>query len=161
VVVESIDSQLRVADAELKELAKKDETCALLMSMPGVGPVTAVRFVSAIDDPNRFDEAHQVGSYLGLTPSENTTGFKTKRGGITKAGAPRLRWTLIQGAWCLYRTQPNDPMVQWAMAIERRAGRKKAVTALARKMACVLWTMWKRNERYAPPPRVVTEHESN
>jgi transposase len=60
------------------------------MTMPGVGPVTAMRFSSALDDCRRFERAAQVAAYLGLTPGEDTTGFKTRRTGITKAGAPRV-----------------------------------------------------------------------
>ena len=105
-VIEAIDVQLKEADAELAELAKTDQACSLLMTMPGVGPVIAVRFASAIDDPHRFKSAAQVANYLGLTPGEDTTGFKPKVLGITKAGAPRVRWALVQGAagretrWC-------------------------------------------------------------
>lgn len=148
--IDAINAQLEVLDERLVELAKNDPDCSLLMTMPGVGPVIAMRFVSAIDDPHRFTNAAQVANYLGLTPGENTTGFAPRPLGITKAGAPRVRWALTQGAWSLYRCRKGDPMVQWALKIEARSSRKKAITALARKMSGVLWAMWRDGSPYSP-----------
>ena len=152
-VIETIDVEAKAADAELAALAKSDAAAALLMTMPGVGPVIATRFVSAIDDPHRFQSSAQVANYLGLTPGENTTGFVHRPLGITKAGAPRVRWALVQGAWSVYRWRPNDPMVQWAKQIEARSSKKKAITALARKMGCTLWAMWRTGSAYDPNRR--------
>lgn len=148
--IDTITLQINEADRELSELAKQDKTCRLLMSIPGVGPVTATRFVAAIDDPGRFRNAEHVCSYLGLTPGENTTGFKTKRTGITKAGAPNVRRTLAQAAWSLWRTRPNDPIVQWAQAVADRRGKLKANTALCRKLAALMFAMWRDGQPYNP-----------
>jgi transposase len=148
--IEALTQEIDEADKELSELAKQDKTCRLLMTIPGVGPVTAVRFVSAIDDPTRFRDAEHVCSYLGLTPGENTTGFKTRRTGITKAGAPYVRRTLSQAAWCLWRTRPNDPLVQWAQRVAERRGKPRANTALARKLAALMFAMWRSGCPYNP-----------
>jgi len=148
--IDTITRQINEADQELSNLAKQDKTCQLLMSIPGVGPVTATRFVAAIDDPSRFRSAEQVCSYLGLTPGENTTGFKTKRTGITKAGAPNVRRTLAQAAWSLWRTRPNDPIVQWAQGVADRRGKLKANTALCRKLAALMFAMWRDGQPYNP-----------
>ena len=93
-----------------------------LMTVPGVGPVTAARFVAALDQVERFPNASRVASYLGLVPGEDTTGFRVKRTRLTRAGAPQVRWALGQAAWSLYLRRPDDPMVQWAKDIAERRG---------------------------------------
>lgn len=148
--IESLTQQIQEADRQLIELAQEDPTCRLLMTIPGVGSVTAMRFVAAIDDPARFPCAEAVCSYLGLTPGENTTGFKPRRTGITKAGAPRVRRTLTQAAWCLWRLRPDDPLVQWAQRVADRRGKLKANIALCRKLAAVMYAMWRDGRPYNP-----------
>lgn len=148
--VEALTQQIKEADRELSELAAQDPTCRLLMTIPGVGPVTAMRFVAAIDDPSRFRSTEQVCSYLGLTPGENTTGFKPRRTGITKAGAPNVRRTLAQAAWCLWRIRPDDPLVLWAQRVADRRGKLKANIALCRKLAALMFVMWRNNTPYNP-----------
>jgi len=152
--IEALNAQIHQADRELLAIAKEHPVTRLLMSMPGVGPVTAIRFVSALDDATRFSSASEVASYLGLVPGENTTGFKPVRLGITKAGPSKVRWALSQAAWCLWRTRPNDPLVKWAKRIAERRGRQKAIGALSRKMATILWAMWRDGKRYDPPRAV-------
>lgn len=148
--IEALTEQIAQADEELTVLAQQDPVCKLLMSVPGVGAVTATRFAAAVDDPTRFKSAEQVGSYLGLTPGENTTGFKPKRIGITKAGPASVRRTLTQAAWVLWRWRPDDPMVAWARGLAERKGKAKAITALTRKLATVLFAMWRNNKPYDP-----------
>lgn len=148
--IECLNEQIALSDQELASVATGDETCQRLMTMPGVGPVTALRFASALDQSERFDRAAQVASYLGLTPGESSSGLKTQRTGITKAGAPHVRWTLVQAAWSLRRCRRGDPIVRWAMEIEKRRGRTIAVVALARKMATVLYAMWRDGTNYDP-----------
>jgi transposase len=148
--VEALNQVICEADKQLEELAANDPICQLLMSMPGVGPVTAVRFASAIDDPHRFSNAHGVQSYLGLTPGEDSSSERKRLTSITKAGPKAVRWTLVQAAWVARRCRQKDPMVQWALAIEARRGRPIAVIALARKMAGILWAMWKSGRPYDP-----------
>jgi transposase len=150
VVLETLRAQIAEADAELKALARADVRMRRLMTVPGVGPVTAARFVAALDDVARFPNAASVASYLGLIPGENTTGFRTKRTRLTRAGAPQVRWALGQAAWSLYLHRPRDPMVQWAKQVAARRGAQVANTALARKLAHVLYAMWKHGTTYDP-----------
>jgi transposase len=150
VVLETLREQIREADAELKALARADMRMQRLMSVPGVGPVTAARFVAALDDVDRFPNAARVASYLGLIPGENTTGFRAKRTRLTRAGAPQVRWDLGQAAWSLYLHRPNDPMVQWAKQVAARRGAQVAIMALARKLAHVLYALWKHGTTYNP-----------
>lgn len=147
-VIEAMNEQIAEMDRELEDLAEKDPVCQRLMSVPGVGPQTSVRFVATLDEISRFESAHEVQSYLGLTPGERTTGFRPVRTSLTKAGAPRTRWVLVQAAWCAMRTRKSDPMVQWALEVARRRGRQVATVALARKIAGILFAIWRDGSRY-------------
>jgi transposase len=97
-VIDSLNEQIAFADQELKQLAEKDPICERLMSVPGIGPVTSMRFVAAIDDVSRFPSAHAVESYLGLTPGEHSSSERKQRTGITKAGSAAVRGALVQAA---------------------------------------------------------------
>ena len=118
------------------------------MTVPGVGPVTAMRFVAAIDDVSRFGGAHSVESYLGLVPGEHSSSERQHRTGITKAGATKLRWALVQASWSARRCRPHDPMVAWATQVELRRGRRVAMVALARKIAGILYALWRDGSTY-------------
>jgi transposase len=154
-VLEAIDElnpRIAEADKELEATAEQDPTCKLLMTAPGVGPVTAVRYVAALDDVSRFQDGHGVEAYLGLIPGESSSGDAKKRRmkGITKAGPTRVRWALTQAAWTALRCRKHDPMVEWAHQIEARRGKKVAVMALVRKLAGVLFAMWRDGRPYDP-----------
>ncbi len=148
--IDELNPRIAEADEELEATAEQDPTCKLLMTAPGVGPVTAVRYVATIDEVNRFSDAHGVESYLGLIPGESSSGDAKKRRmkGITKAGPTRVRWALTQAAWTALRCRKHDPMVEWARRIEARRGKKVAVMALVRKLAGVLFAMWRDGKPY-------------
>jgi transposase len=148
--IDSITQQLRELDQAVKTIARTNPICVRLMSIPGVGPVTAVTFVATIDDPDRFPVAHRVASYLGLTPGENSSSMRQQRTSITKAGSSSMRRTLIQAAWVAFRLCPNDPMVRWAMRLAERRGKPIAVVALARKMSGVMYALWRDRTSYNP-----------
>ena len=114
-----------------------------LMSVPGIGPVTSMRFVSAIDDVTRFNNAHAVQGFLGLTPGEHSSSNKQQRLGITKAGPAPVRRALTQAAWSFRRTCPHHPIALWAAQIELRRGKFIATIAVARKLAGVLFAVWR------------------
>lgn len=148
--IEALNEQIALAEKELETMAKEDPIVSRLMTVPGVGPVIAVRFASAIDDPGRFANTHGVMSYLGLTPGENSSSLRKQRTGITKAGAEDLRFALVQGAWSAMRVRKGDPMVQWALRIAERRGKWIAVVALARKMSGILFALWRDQTTYDP-----------
>lgn len=150
VTIEQLTAQIIAAGAELAELARTDATCRRLMSVPGVGPVTAVRFVAALDQVDRFPNAHAVESYLGLVPGEHSSSDHRRRTTITKAGSSQLRWTLVQAALCARRRRTDDPMVAWSHQVELRRGRHIATIALARKMAGILYALWRDGSTYDP-----------
>ena len=149
-VLDLVNEQIADADRQVKQIAREHELCRRLMTVPGVGPVTAIRFVAALDERERFANAHAVQSYFGLTPGEHSSSERQRRTGITKAGSRHVRWVLVQAAWCMLRTRPTDAMVLWALAVAHRRGRFVAVVALARKLAGVLYAMWRDGTTYDP-----------
>jgi transposase len=148
--IEQVCESIKQADLEVKALAESDDTCVRLMSVPGVGPVTALRFVAALDEISRFSNAQSVGSYLGLAPGENSSSERVRRTGITKAGAVQVRVCLIQCAWLIRRFRKADPMAVWAEQIAARRGTHVATTALARKLSGILFAIWRDNSLYEP-----------
>lgn len=147
-VIDALNIQVTASMKQIAALAKASEICRRLMTIPGVGPVTAVAFVAAIDDVSRFQHAYQLTSYLGVTPGEDSSSKRERRTGITKAGPASVRRNLIQAAWVAFRFRPHDPMVRWATAIGERRGKFIAVVALARKMATVMFAMWRDSTNY-------------
>jgi len=158
--IEQLTAQVIEADKELEQTASADPITSRLMTAPGVGPVTATRFVATLDEVGRFPDAHRVESYTGLTPGENSSSNRVRRTSITKAGSTQLRWALVQAAWAARRFRPHDPMVLWSLEVEKRRGKRVAVVALARKLAGLLYAMWRDGTTYDPyraadPPLLV------
>lgn len=149
-VIDTLNDQVRAADSQVKALARANPICQRLMTIPGIGPVTSLSYVAALDDVSRFSHAHRVQSYVGLTPGENSSSERQQRTGITKAGASSVRRTLIQAAWVAFRQCPEDPMVRWARQIAARRGNNIAVVALARKMSGVMYALWRDQTSYQP-----------
>lgn len=149
--LQRIGVELARTDARLEALAKTEPTIERLTTAPSVGIVVAAAFVSVIDEARRFDGAHQVESYLGLVPREATTGGKRKLGSITKQGNAYMRQLLVQSASSLLRVgDANDPLRRWGRGLVDRRGRKIAVVALARRLAGILWAMWRKGTVYEP-----------
>ncbi len=148
VSIDELSVQIRAADREVSAQVEADPVCQRLMTVPGVGPISAARFRATVDEVERFANAHQVESYLGLTPGEDSSSERQRRTSITKAGSSRTRWTLVQAAWVLKRLRPNDPMSRWALEVEKRRGKRIAIVALARKLAGVLYAIWRDGTTY-------------
>jgi transposase len=152
-VLRTLETELAVVEQTLASLAENEPILALCATVPGVGLIVAATFVSVIDEAKRFKNAHAVGAYLGLVPSEATTGGPHKRrlGSITKQGNRMARAMLIQAAWTLLRSRdPNDPLKRWAEHLAQTRNKRIAVVALARKLAGVLWAMWRDRTVYDP-----------
>lgn len=147
-VIETLNQQIHKVDLELSKVAKQHEVCRRLMTMPGVGPVTSVRIAAAIDDVSRFDSAAKVEAYLGLVPGEHSSSERQRRTGITKAGPSAVRRALLQAAWSVRVRRPLEPMVRWAIEIEKRRGKHIAMVALARKMVGIMFAMWRDGTHY-------------
>jgi transposase len=147
-MIDELSKQISAADKELATMAKQDTTCVRLMTVPGVGPVTALRFVAALDEIGRFPNAHKVEAYLGLTPGEYSSSDRQQRTSITKAGSPALRCTLVQAAWAARRCHMTHPMIAWAIEVEKRRGKRVAIIALARKIVGILYALWRDGTTY-------------
>jgi transposase len=146
----SLTQQIEALEQELTAIAEQDERCQRLMEIPGVGPLVSLSFVTHVDDPKRFASASQLSSYLALVPGEATTGGKVVRTSTLRAGPRWLKALLVQAAWSMWRSRPNEPMVVWARAIADKRGKRIAIVALARKLATVMWAMWRHETQYAP-----------
>jgi transposase len=147
-MIDELSRQIDEANDELATMAKQDVTCLRLMTVPGVGPVTALRFVAALDEIGRFPDAHKVEAYLGLTPGERSSSDRQQRTSITKAGSPALRRTLVQAAWAARRCRQAHPMIAWVTEVEKRRGKRVAIIALARKMVGILYAIWRDGTTY-------------
>ena len=145
-----LQAEITAADARLTALARQHPVVTQLCTMPSIGPVTAIAFVAALDDVARFMSAHQVQAYLGLVPSEYSSGDQRARGRITKRGDARMRWLLVETAWRIL-CSPNPALAalkSWALAIAARRGRRIATVALARRVAGILYAMWRDDAPY-------------
>jgi len=147
-MLSSVIDQVKAADKQVRKIANENPVCVRLMTIPGVGPITAVRFVATIDDPARFSSAHRVQSYLGLTPGENSSSERERRTGITKAGPRALRKNLINAAWAATMMRTQHPMLDWMKQIADRRGRHVAIVALARKIAGIMFAIWRDGTTY-------------
>jgi transposase len=151
-LLESLNEQIKQADLRLRALAEGDEVLARLRTVPGVGVVTATSFVSTLDDADRFAGPKQARAYLGLVPSERSSGERQQRGHISKAGPGRARHMLVEAAWTILRRRgpPNAALHDWAAAIAARRGSRVAVVALARELAGILYAMWRDATTFTP-----------
>jgi transposase len=134
-------------DAAVEQEAQQRPEVVRLMSHPGVGPITALTFVLTLGDPTRFACSKQVASYLGLIPSEDSSGGKQRLGHISKQGNALLRGLLVEAAHSAARLEPELGRCYRRLAM--RKNRSIAAVAVARKLAVRLWWMWKRGFTYA------------
>ena len=148
VVIDKLTVEISAMDDQLEEAAESDATCRLLMTAPGIGPTVSMRYTAAIDQVSRFPNAHRLQSYLGLTPGERSSSQRKRRTGLTKAGPSKLRRVLIQAAWAARRYYKDDPVVMWSFEVEKRRGKQVAAAALARRLAGILYAMWRDEKPY-------------
>lgn len=142
---------------QLDKIALGRKETAALLTIPGVGPATAVAFVATIDDPKRFQTEQQVSSYLGLVPSVYQSGDTEYRGKITKQGDCLLRWLLVEAAHILLsRSKTDCPLRRWGLRLQEAKGVGKARVAVARKLACLMWQMWQREETFRTDAALAT-----
>lgn len=148
-VLSGLKDQRRAFDRQLASFAREDAACRLVASAPGVGSLTAIAFVTAVDDPSRFRSASDVGAYLGLTPKRYQSGEVDIGGRISKTGDRLTRKLLFEAATViLYRAASSIGLKQWGSRLSARSGSWKARVALARKLAVTLLTMWKTNTMF-------------
>lgn len=139
----ALAKQCAVLHKMLLDVVRGEPTCRRLMTVPGVGALTAVTYLTTIDDPARFRRSRDVGAHLGLTPRKYASGEIDHNGAISKCGDSLLRTTLYQAALALLsRTQHWSTLKAWGVTVAKRRGLRRAVVAVARKLAIVMHRIW-------------------
>lgn len=145
--------QLQDLNRALGQQLRRHPVARRLVAVPGVGTITALAFVATIDDPTRFGSAKQVGDYVGLAPGIYQSGEIERIGRITRQGDVLLRSLLVEAANAvLHRCKQDWAWKDWALRLKERKGAGKARVALARRLACLLWKLWKDNVPFNPQP---------
>jgi transposase len=141
-VLESLTEVLKELDGELVKLAKELEDCRLLLTIPGVGIITAMTYISTIGDPKRFNDSQLVGAYLGLTPKQYASGAVNRQGSISRMGSSQCRAMLYEAAFCLLtRSKRTCAIRTWGLKIAKKKGTRKAVVAVARRLSVTMHRM--------------------
>jgi transposase len=135
--------QLAHLTKRVLDIAREEEVCRRLMSVPGVGPITALAFRSTIDRPDRFRRSRDVGAHLGLTPARYQSGETDIQGRVSRCGDELTRTALYEAAHTLLvRSRKWSSLRAWGMQIAKRRGLARARVAVARKLAVILHRMW-------------------
>jgi len=138
-----LHEQISVLHRRLLAIVRDDAVCRRLMTIPGVGPVVALTYRATIDVPARFKNSKAVGAVFGLTPSKYQSGEINRTGAISKCGDEMMRVMLYEAAQVmLTRTNKWSWLKAWAMKIARQRGMKKAIVALARRLAVIMHRVW-------------------
>ena len=154
-LMETVTARIREYDKKIDRLGQeKYPQVEVLREVPGVGPITALAFVLTLEDPKRFAKSRDVGAYLGLVPRRDQSGETDKHLRITKAGDRYLRWLLVNCAHYILGVHgPDSTLRRWGLARCAQGGKtakKRAVVAVARKLAVLLHRLWSTGEIYEP-----------
>ena len=155
--IRDIEARIKQVDRQLEATAEQLPAVGFLMSIPGVGPLTATALVGFIGDIRRFPTGRHFASYLGLTPREYSSGLKRNLGRISKRGDGYLRTLLIHGARSVLvhaRKKQADRLREWANQISKTHVHNKACVAVANKLARIVWAVWKHETSFAPMAKV-------
>lgn len=140
---DSLRAEVNALHRKVLRIVRADEVCRRLMTVPGVGALTALTFKVAVDDPGRFTSSKAVGPHFGLTPKKYQSGETDITGAITKTGDAMVRGALYEAAQVmLTRVKGFSTLKRWAVNVAKRRGMMRAKVALARKLATVLHRMW-------------------
>jgi transposase len=156
--IDAIDEEIAAIDEEIEALVKADETARRLMTIPGVGPVTASAIVATVRDTSAFSGGREFAAFLGLTPRQSSTGGKARLGRITKMGDRYLRKLLVVGACATlsHRKGHDDALRVWASSLlARKAVKYKfklTAVALANKVARIVFALMTRGGEYDERP---------
>jgi transposase len=157
-LLERLSKKISGADGRLRKLAKTSPVARRLTTVPGVGPVISTAAVAAVADPKVFSCGRDFSAWIGIVPSQNSSGNKVQLGPITKRGSRYLRANLIHGARSLMvsirrrKTEPTDGLLVWAKGLLGRMHWNKAVVALANKLARIIWALMANGGVYQPRP---------
>ncbi len=143
-VRERVAREIADLDRKLLALARDDKESRRFMTVPSIGPITALAYYAAVDDPTRFQRSRSVGAYFGLTPRRHASGEVDWSGRISKCGDAMVRSYLFEAAGVLLTRVPHwCALKAWGLSLAKRIGFKKAKVAVARKLAVILHRMWR------------------
>jgi transposase len=144
-VIRQCTEELQALDAHFTARAKRDPVMQRLMTVPAIGAITATAVVGALDNVARFSRAAQVASYFGLVPRAYSSGERQRRGHLLRSAHPEVQALLVQAAWSVWRsrTASTAELRSWTDGIARRRGRNIAVVALARRLARIVFAIWR------------------
>ena len=149
-----LESRVKLIHKQLEAIAVQTPVVERLLTIPGVGLLTATALVGFIGDVSRFPSGRHFAAYLGLTPSEHSSGLRRRLGRISKHGDVYLRTLLIHGARAVLvaaQRRPNPKGLHlWGLQLQRRIGNNKAAVAIANKMARIVWAVWKSGKPFQP-----------
>lgn len=144
------DKRIKILEEQLTLFSRQNEDCKRLLTIPGIGPLTATALVCAIGDVRVFNSGRELAAWLGLVPRQHSTGGKPTLLGISKRGDPYLRMLLIHGGRAVVRVTNNyhDKRNQWFQKLEQRRGKNITAVAVANKNARIAWALLSKQENY-------------
>lgn len=141
-ILDTLNKEIQSLSKEVESVASSNEDVQLLQTIDGVGPITALAFKTEVDDPKRFKNSKDVAAYIGLTPSQYSSGETHRQGGISKKGSKRTRYLLVEAASALLtRCKVWSKLKAWGMKLKKKKGTRKATVAIARKLAVIMHKM--------------------
>ena len=154
--IRELEQRVAAVEKQLRAVIKQLPVAQRLLTIPGIGVLTATALVAFVGDVRRFPSARHFSSFLGLTPRENSSGGKRRLGRITKRGDVYLRTLLVHGSRSVLlaakRSKQPDHLRSWALRIEALRGHNKAVCALSNKLARIAWAVWNEDSSFQPQP---------
>ena len=148
--ISQLDHAIRAIDADIADQAKADPAANRLMTIPGIGPITASALVASVGDPASFSGPREFAAFLGLVPRQHSSGGKERLGRITKMGNGYLRKLLVVGAHAVlvHQAKHNDPLRAWARKLLETKPFKLVAVACANKLARMAFALMSQNTRY-------------
>jgi transposase len=141
-ILDTVNQEIEALNKEVESVANADEDVQLLQTVDGIGPITALAFKTEVDDPKRFKNSRNVAAYIGLTPNQYSSGEVHRQGGISKKGSKRTRYLLVEAASVLLtRCKAWSKLKAWGMKLQKKKGNRKAIVAIARKLAVIMHKM--------------------
>jgi transposase len=158
--IRAVEAHITGVERDLHAVAGADPVVGRLMTIPGIGVLTATALVATVPHIHSFQRARQFASWLGLTPREHSSGTRRSLGGITKQGDVYLRCLITHGARSALLAarrvattlRPLTPLQQWALMLAERRVYNRAAVALANKLARIIWAVWTREQTFTTTP---------
>lgn len=147
-----ITERIEAIEDDLNRYIKESHECQIINSIPGIGPINTSALIASIGKGQAFSNPKEFAVWLGLTPRQYNSGDTIKTGGITKRGDKYLRTLLVQGAHTVtfWAKNRDDQLSLWVKKIVARIGKKKAVVAIAHRLARLIWILLQRNQKFTP-----------